>query len=182
MRSQNHSQVFSEDEKLVFKTPETSSRYKPNGKLINTVRVDKRDKLDLKSSNSVIDGQGKSINLSEILRTTEYEESEYINLLEENISSDLTSLSQYDVDIAKKVQEISKSTQKEETHKTPNFANRVQSKVKQMEDDGEKKGRYLDMSLGDIPEEHEDNCTISENCKMSMDWIMGYHKTLSQAE
>ena len=106
---------------------------------------------------------GKSINLSDILKTTEYEGSEYINLLEEITPSDLTSLSQYEIDTSKQQEAPVKF---ESTHKTPNFANRAQSKLPQLDVEGERKGRLLDMSLGDIPEEHEESATVSDNCRV----------------
>lgn len=107
-----------------------SNKNLENQKVSNTAKADKRNKLEVKSgTHSVIDIHGKSINLSDILRTTEYDNSEYHNLLdEENISSELVSLSQNERENSNQLQNEF-SSQNFSSLKTPNFPNKAQSKI-----------------------------------------------------
>lgn len=165
------SQDFSEGERLVFKTPEMSTKTQDKEKITKTAKAEKHNKLDVKSGTKSRRGvNGKTINLSDILKTTEYDGSEYVNLLDdENISGELVSLTNYDQEAYKPI--YAQYDRSQTSVKTPNFGNRVQSKIKQMgnEDSGSKNsmihdGRFLNMSLGDIPEELEETYTHSDNC------------------
>lgn len=190
-RDTNHSRVFSEGEKSVFKTPEGPNKYKDNEKAPNTAKVDKCDRLEVKScTKSNFELNGKSINLSDILKTTEFDASEYPNLLDdENISCELVSLSNFDMEASKPMYDHNDTNSANiNSKKTPNFANRAQSKLplfnhrnENTSESSENKnsflfdGKYLDMSLGDIPEEHEETNTISEYCPSGFDKILNYN-------
>lgn len=109
----------------------------------------------------------KSINLSDIMKTTNFEYESEVNLIDEEIaSSDLMSLSHQEAESLMQTKENSMASQGFSSKVTPSFANRVQSKLSllfnsQDEEDSEKlEGnnlRYMDISLGDIPEELDDN-------------------------
>ena len=190
-RDTNHTRVLSEGEKSAFKTPEGNNKYKEHDKVSNTAKLDKCDRLEVKScTKSNFELNGKSINLSDILKTTEFDASEYPNLLdEENISCELVSLSNFDMEACKPMYDQNDSNIVNlNSKKTPNFANRVQSKLPLFNNRNENNsessenknsyifdGKYLDMSLGDIPEEHEETNTISEYCPTGFDKILNYN-------
>lgn len=178
-RVHNLSEAFSEREKVCFKTPDVSCKNLEEDKDINTERINKQRLFEMKSGNKSNNIYAKSINLSDILKTSIYDFESEVNLIDEEIiSSDMASLSQYDYEINKQVKQCTfDQTQNISNKFTPSFANRSQSKIsllmnpsKEIElDKSDDKisnrfdGKHLDMSLGDIPEEYEDNCTISDN-------------------
>jgi hypothetical protein len=164
--SQNNSFAKLEDHS-VLKTPEISGKNQVKGR--KTAKVNKQNKLEMKMSPSV-NIKNQRINLSDILKTSEYDQSEYPCLLDDiNISSELVSLSYNEQDIYMPSYALNTD---EENLPTPNFPNRVQSKIPNIRqgddlDDSKENvffdGKHLDMGLGDIPEEHEENMTTSEN-------------------
>lgn len=184
-RGHNLSEVFSEREKAFFKTPEVSDKNKDWTKDMNTERINKQRIFDMKSANKPNNVYPKGINLSDILKTSIYDFESEVNLIDEEIiSSDMVSLSQYDYDINKYTKESTFDQSKSISNKfTPSFANRVQSKIsmlitpsKEIELDksddnisGMYEGKHIEISLGDIPEEYEENCTISDNYQTNLD-------------
>lgn len=175
--------MFSENEALEFKTPEAINKHQFENKVNKTAKADKKEMLEVKSSTkSNFDFKGKSINLSDILKSTEYDQSEYQNLLEEGMSNDLASLSHNDFEASKHLNEIPNMF---ESKKTPCFPHKAESKIQhlryQAPDNSDEKhcqmfeGRYLNMSLGDIPEEYDETCTISDNFAGGFDKILSYN-------
>jgi hypothetical protein len=152
---------------------------------MNTERINKQRIFDMKSANKPNNVYPKGINLSDILKTSIYDFESEVNLIDEEIiSSDMVSLSQYDYDINKYTKESTFDQSKSISNKfTPSFANRVQSKIsmlitpsKEIELDksddnisGMYEGKHIEISLGDIPEEYEENCTISDNYQTNLD-------------
>lgn len=185
IRSKNNSLVLLEDHS-VLKTPEILNKNQIKGR--NTAKVNKQNKLEMKMSpyvNQKYAINHQDINLSDILKTTEYDHSEYPNLLDDiNISSELVSLSVNEGEVYRPKYANSRE---DESTTTPNFPNRVQSKLQNIRndnlDDSKENslfdGKYLNMSLGDIPEEHEENITTSENCLSSYDRMLSYNSNTS---
>ena len=186
IRRKNCSQVFSESKKMIFKTPEVSEKNNDKGR--NTAEVDKHGLLEEKSNNSYVEPLQKGMDLSDLLRSTDYDPSEFQNILEEDfLSSDLVSLSNNDIEIDQKNQEEWK-TEKEilDSGNTPNFPNRIQSRIESILKNGQEggqenviEGKYLNMSLVDIPEVQEENATISEVTPSSFDKILNYNSNTS---
>ena len=187
-RIHNLSDVFSEREKIGFKTPEVSNKNQEIEKDINTERIFKQRLFELKSGKKSPNFYAKSINLSDILKTSIYDYESEVNLIDEEIiSSDMASLSQYDYESNKHKRDIVYDNTPNVSNKfTPSFANRVQSKISMLmnppneieldKSDGKNSNKYdakhLDISLGDIPEEFEDNCTVSDNWQSNFDKLI----------
>lgn len=170
IRKKNFSHVMSETKRIDFKTPEMINKNMDHLKQTNTAEILKNPQLDIQSNNSVIEQNERALDLSDILQTPDEDNSGFQNLLEDEIlSNDLVSLSNNEID------QLNSLDPEKELEPTPNFPNKVQAKINPFnekefaEETVNLESKYLNMSLGDIPEEHEENATLSENNPSSLD-------------
>lgn len=171
IRKKNLSQDMSETKNIGFRTPEIKSTYIKESNEAHTAEILKNPQLDIHSNDSLIEHNGKVIDLSDILQTPEDDNSGFQNLLEDEIlSSELASLSNHELDNMKMLDDD------EESHEEiPELLNRAQSmpdpaaELKLYEEMIHHESKFLNMSLGDIPEEHEENATLSEKNPSSLD-------------
>lgn len=165
IRRKNLSQAMSETKRSNFKTPEVSNKHIDYTKEANTAEILKNPQLDIQSNNSIVENNGKIVDLSDILQTPDEDTSGFQNLLEDEIlSNDLVSLSNNELD---NIQNINNGM--DNSDQTPNFPNKIQSKLDVLNENRFNEeainieSKYLNMSLGNIPEEHEENVTLSDN-------------------
>lgn len=137
-------------------------------KSMNTAEIVKNPQFEIQSNNSVIEHKDKTVDLSDILRSIDGDTSGFQNLLEDEILSEELAQISHDG--------VSKNSEQEIVQDlTPNFPNRVKSKLdpKDMKEFSDQavnlESKYFNISLGDIPEEHEEMATFSEQNPSSLD-------------